>query len=180
MLHTYVFMWCAAYAPASSFHLHTRPWQRSSRCMHLIQDGVHAWCLQDKIKAEHREILRLAASIYPPAKVMLFVRVSPARSFEGRGRRRRLLLTAFMAPMCCLHAPSTMHALVLRQQGRNMALAPQVEAGHLAAPACYLIHVPLVPRHMQDGLESKNAKTRVVCCDEVAAIIIRSGPAVYK
>lgn len=32
----------------------------------------------------------------------------------------------------------------------------------------------------QDGLESKNSKTRVVCMDEIAAIVDRNGPVVYR
>jgi hypothetical protein len=34
--------------------------------------------------------------------------------------------------------------------------------------------------HPQDGLESKNNKTRVVCADELAALIERNGPSLYR
>jgi len=33
---------------------------------------------------------------------------------------------------------------------------------------------------LQDGLESKNNKTRVVCADELAALIERNGPSLYR
>ncbi|KAG2440105.1 hypothetical protein HXX76_004219 [Chlamydomonas incerta] len=60
---------------------------------------------QDKLKVEHRELLRRFALVYPPVKVLVYVK---------------------------------------------------------------------------DGLESKNSKTRVVCMDEIAAIIERTGPSVYR
>eukprot|EP00198_Chlamydomonas_reinhardtii_P006227 XP_001695563.1 microtubule associated protein [Chlamydomonas reinhardtii] len=59
---------------------------------------------QDKLKAEHRELLRRFALVHPPAKVLAYVK---------------------------------------------------------------------------DGLESKNSKTRVVCMDEIAAIVDRNGPVLY-
>ncbi|KXZ46795.1 TOG1 protein [Gonium pectorale] len=44
-----------------------------------------------------------------------------------------------------------------------------------------LVHSPIkVATYIKDGLESKNSKTRVVCLDEIAAMVERSGPTVYR
>ncbi|GIL58886.1 hypothetical protein Vafri_13702 [Volvox africanus] len=43
------------------------------------------------------------------------------------------------------------------------------------------VHPPIkVVAYVKDGLESKNSKTRVVCLDEIAAIVERTGPVVYR
>ncbi|KAG2491479.1 hypothetical protein HYH03_010264 [Edaphochlamys debaryana] len=68
----------------------------------LVEKAGHN---QDKLKAEHRELLKRLAQVYPPVKILAYVK---------------------------------------------------------------------------DGLESKNSKTRVVCLDEVAAIVDRAGPSVYR
>jgi cytoskeleton-associated protein 5 len=38
----------------------------------------------------------------------------------------------------------------------------------------------ITPSFSQDGLESKNSKTRVVCLEELAAMIDRHGPQLYR
>ncbi|PNH12606.1 Protein MOR1 [Tetrabaena socialis] len=44
-----------------------------------------------------------------------------------------------------------------------------------------LVHPPSrVISYIKDGLESKNSKTRVVCMDEIAAMVDRYGPAAYR
>ncbi|KAF5842943.1 hypothetical protein DUNSADRAFT_3536, partial [Dunaliella salina] len=43
------------------------------------------------------------------------------------------------------------------------------------------VHPPLrIATYIKDGLESKNNKTRVVCADELAALIERHGPSLYR
>ncbi|GLC42611.1 hypothetical protein PLESTB_001118900 [Pleodorina starrii] len=44
-----------------------------------------------------------------------------------------------------------------------------------------LVHPPAkIVTYVKDGLESKNSKTRVVCLDEIAAIVERTGPVIYR
>jgi cytoskeleton-associated protein 5 len=46
----------------------------------LVEKAGHN---QDKIKADHRELLRRAALVYPPVRVAAFIKVHPAWPAAG-------------------------------------------------------------------------------------------------